>query len=496
MTLSPPQRADDRLNIVLLMTDQHRPDCVSFLPGSRVDTPHLDELAGSVAFAHCVTPNPICTPARCALLTGRYTRQVGMLDMSGDLDPQVPTYPRALQRAGYRTIGIGKFHWWQGWPWGTPAGRGHDLVAADEITRRYGWDEVWEVAGKQLACQNDCRYIEHLRGKGLAEAYRQFVSRCGPNNDDAAKCAHDSAPWPFDEADHVDVVTGDRIVHAIDTVATDRPFMLFGSFCSPHPPFDPPQRYLDMIPEQHDDDFVPGAGGTLVPDVRRRMLRIRRAYLALVRLVDDQVGRVLDALRHRGLLERTVVLFCSDHGEMLGDHGRVQKATWQDASAHVPAAIRHPHHLQRRVCEAPVELTDLTATMLDIAGLDPAAALSRRWPGFNAAIPGRSLLPVVRGEAAGVRDCAWSECRGQWQMVRSPRYTYVRMLNYAEPGGAPELLFDRDADPHERRDLVGDPAHAAALQWHRDRRDFIVDHYHPAQLRWAPSRDDDAPTQP
>lgn len=104
MTLSP------RPNIILLMTDQHRADHAGFLPGSRMATPHLDRLAGSVGFSNCVTVNPICTPARTALLTGKYTHQIGTLDMSGDLSREHPTYPRALQQAGYWTAGVGKFH--------------------------------------------------------------------------------------------------------------------------------------------------------------------------------------------------------------------------------------------------------------------------------------------------------------------------------------------------------------------------------------------------
>ena len=476
------------LNIVLLMTDEHRADHVSFLPGSRVQTPNMDRLAGSVGFGQCITSNPICTPARCALLTGRYTRQIQMLDMSGDLDWRHPTYLRALQRQGYHTSAVGKLHWWQGWRWGTPTGRGHDLVAAEEEICRYGLDSVWEVSGKQLAVRNDCRYIEHLRAKGLDGQYREFVERCGPNNDDLIRNVQDLNPWPFAEEDYIDVVTADRIIEAIRRRPTDRPFILFGSFCSPHQPFDPPARYIEQVPEQDLGDVIPGAE-PLGEATAQRLRRLKRGYKAMIRLVDDQVGRILEVMAAEGLMDNTVILFTADHGEMLGDHGRVQKSTWHDGSARIPCAIRHPRHLDGRVVNTPVELTDLTATILDVAGLEPGAALSMDWPSYNDRVPCRSLMPIVRGEADRVRDFAYSECRDRWQMLRCDDFTYVRQRTGAGPGEVREMLFDRRRDPAERVDEVANPECAQTLAWYRQQREWISDYYVPVQHRWAPSRD-------
>ena len=125
-------------NIIFLMTDQQRADHVSFLPDSRLATPNIDRLVGSVGFNNCVSVNPVCTPARTALLTGKYTHQIGTLAMSGDLSQEHPTYLQALQKAGYWTAGVGKFHWMQGWPWSTKRGKGHDLV-----TLKGAGQEIW-----------------------------------------------------------------------------------------------------------------------------------------------------------------------------------------------------------------------------------------------------------------------------------------------------------------------------------------------------------------
>ncbi len=483
--------SNERMNIVLLMTDQHRADHLSCMPGSRMQTPNLDRLASSAAFSQCITANPICTPARSALVTGRYTRQINMLNMSGDLDWRIPTYLQALQRAEYHTSAVGKLHWWQGWPWQTPPGLGHDLLAAERDIRRYGLDEVWEVAGKQLAVKNDCRYIEHLRAKGLAETYRDFVQSCGRNENHLPAAEQDLHPWPLDEQDYVDVVIGGKIVEAIRNRPADKPLFLFGSLCCPHQPFDPPQRYLDLVGEP-DLDEVQCDLGELTGDSPEHLKRLIRGYRAMLHVVDEQVGRVLDALEQEGMMDNTVLLFTADHGEMLGDHARVQKSTWQSGSARVPCLVRHPRHLagrSPRVVDTPVELTDITATILDLAGLDPTGAISQDWPAYGDRIPGRSLMPIVQGQADRVREYAYSECRDQWQMLRSDTLTYVREQTGHGPGEVRELLFDRSTDPGERRNVIDQPAYADALAAFRRQREWIGDYYLPMQLRWAPSRD-------
>lgn len=164
----------DRPNILFLMTDQHRTDHLGYCANAKMATPNIDRIAEAAAFTRCNTVNPVCTPARTALLTGKYTHQIGMLQMSGDLSLSYPTYLQALQRAGYYTGGVGKFHFWQGWKWNQPAdGLGHPLSRASEEIRKYGFDYEWEVSGKQLAVQNHCRYCDHLEEKGILKDYRR-----------------------------------------------------------------------------------------------------------------------------------------------------------------------------------------------------------------------------------------------------------------------------------------------------------------------------------
>ncbi|TBL80554.1 sulfatase [Paenibacillus thalictri] len=478
--------SDRKMNIVLLMTDQQRLDHVSYHGIGRIETPNIHKIAESVGFTNCVSVNPVCTPARTALLTGKYTHQIGMVAMSGDLSLQHPTYPRALQKAGYRTYGIGKFHWLQGWKFGRPIGQGHPLTSLKDEIRGYGFDEVWEASGKQLVSRNYCDYAEHLDRQGLLEAYREFNSRNKSNTNEAETQRFTGEPFPFGESNYMDIVIADHIIKAIDSRPKDQPFFLFGSFVGPHPPYDPPQSYMDRIPYEEIDDFLPGPNGPLSEDAKRHLYKLRQSYKAMIAIIDEQVGRIWAKLEEQGILEDTVILFTSDHGEMMGDHGRAQKQSPFHASAVVPAAIRHPDYLRRALNDTPIELTDFTATILDAAGLDPQRELSKDWPAFHDRVPCRSLLPIAKGSATRVRDYAFSECQGQWQMIQSDRWKYIRQLKYDDPDCVPEQLYDLQEDPQELCNLIGDPAYAEEAAWCRRRRDYVLDQTPAAQLRWAP----------
>jgi arylsulfatase A-like enzyme len=481
-----------RPNILFLMSDQLRQDHVGWSPRSRMETPNLDRIAEGSAFLHCLTSNPVCTPARCSVLTGRYTRQINMLKMSGDLSRDIPTYPQALQKAGYTTAGIGKFHWLQTWPWGTPRGEGLDLVALKENLKGFGFDHVWECSGKQLSVQNYCDYAKHLDEKDQLEAFRDHVLSRGKNHNEARKVEFTGEPWPLAQEDYPDIVTTDRIVEWLDAQSgSDKPFFLFGSLVSPHQPHDPPQSYLNQIPYEEVDDFVCGDDEEPFDEqTKQHMWKLRRSYKAMVKLVDDQVGRILNKLEDMGELDNTVIIFVADHGEMLGDHGRFQKSIHWHQSAVVPCAVRHPDHLTRQKVTTPVELVDLTATILEAAGLDPQESLSRNWPAFQDIIPGRSLMPVISGQTDRIRDVAYCEYDIQWSMLHSDRYAYVRYPT-DDPDHPRELLFDRQTDPDECHNLSGNPDYADTLTWHRNRLIHIQETHPPAQTSWAKT----APTQ-
>ena len=486
----------NRPNILFLMTDQLRADHVGYSGVSPVQTPNIDWIAGGSWFSNCQSVNPICTPARSALLAGKYPHQIGMTSMSGDLSLQHPTYPRALQQAGYHTSGIGKFHFLQTWRWGAARRAGVNLVELRDQMRHYGFDHVWETAGKQLSRQNYCDYCAYLEQRGLLDEYWDFVDASGPNSN----IVHDEMDGPaqgdsspVDLEDHVDYVTASEIIAAIRSRSVDQPFFILGSFCSPHKPFDPPKSYLDSEPEETELDLNLESDDLTAPQ-REKLRKSRRAYRALVRFVDDQVGRVLDALREEGVLDSTAVLFTSDHGEMLGDHHRLQKSSAYRESLTVPLAIRLPGASANLRHDAPVELTDVTATILECAGLDAQEALAKPWPAFHDRVPCRSLMPVLRGEQDRVREFTFSECRSDWHCIQDATHKYVKWLGYNAPGTAGEELYDLRSDLDElapkrftRTDesALSDPE-LAIVESMRARLEWVMDSTPPAQLRWAP----------
>lgn len=498
-------------NILLLMTDQQRADYVGYAPGGKAVMPNLDRLAREGAwFSCCQTTNPICTPARTSLITGRYARQIGMLTMSGDLFPQIPTMMQALQKASYVTYGVGKFHYTQTHPWDTPRGMGMPLYEMREAMKAYGYDYVWETAGKQQLDKCYDHYAKYLDDKGILGQVRDFMAACGGINGDTANHNYDKAlPWGFDEGDYVDVVTGRVAAGYLRGHDKEKPFFMKASFCGPHKPYEAPQRYLDMFPMEREDDFLLPDGQVLTDGQKEALWRQRRSAKAMLRLIDDQIGLLLGILEERGMLDDTLVLFTSDHGDMLGDHYMLQKGVpWRQA-LNVPLCIRLPGAGAIGENTSPVELSDLAATILDWAGLTPEKALSRAWPAYNDIIPSRSLLPILRGEADKVRDFAFSECdfteergpgispeetvrsrggRGRsnaWQCITAETGKYIKYLGYRLGETPVEEYYDYRIDPCETVNRVGDPAYLGTVDEARRRLAYMADHFPPAQKTWA-----------
>ncbi len=498
-------------NILLFMTDQQRAEYTGYAAKSKAETPNIDWIAQGAYFTCCQTTNPICSPARTSLITGRYPRQIGTLTMSGDLSPQIPTMMQALQKAGYRTYGIGKFHYNQTYPWSTSRGCGMDPVAGEEAERSYGYDFIWETAGKQQMVANYCFYCDYLAKKGMLNAVRDFFQLCGGANGDVPHHNYDQAqPWPFAEEDYIDVVTGRVACEQLRKHPLEWPFYMKVSFCGPHKPYDAPQRYLDMIPLDRDDDFILPEGQVISEEDKERLYRQRRASKAMIRLIDDQIGQVLAVLRERGMLEDTLILFTSDHGDMLGDHYLLQKGVpWRQA-VQVPLAIRLPGATPIGEHRYPVELSDLAATILDYAGLEPLSALGRAWPAYNDVIPSRSLLPVLRGEQEKCREFCFSESdfteeringipvtdkpywRGAdgrrsnaWQAIITEQSKYIKYLGYAIEERPYEEFYDLRDDPQEAINRIHDPDYREAVEQARGRLAYVIDHHPPAQTTWC-----------
>jgi arylsulfatase A-like enzyme len=434
-------------NILYLMTDQHRADCLGCAGNTLIKTPHLDSIAADgVRFSSAYSSTPSCTPARAAILTGLSPWHHGMIGY-GRVAEQYPfELPGALRDAGYYLYGIGKMHWHP-----QRLLRGYHKILLDESGR--------------------------VETPGFVSDYRQWFKEQAPDLDpDATGIGwndYRAKAYALPERLHPTMWTADRAVEFIESYDRSEPFMLKVSFARPHSPYDPPQRFLDMYNEAdmpapaigdwaahyapHDEPPKPALwhGDLGVKQARES----RRAYYASVTFIDEQIGRILAALKNRGLYDNTLILMFADHGDMLGDHHLWRKTYAYEGSAAIPMLLRWPRAMgmnqQRgKTLPQPVELRDVLPTFLDAAGA-----------GIPNHLDGVSLLSLVRGDFNGwwrpFIDLEHSMCYNQnhWNALTDGKIKYIY---YAYDGR--EELFDLTNDPKELRNLASDPALSETLR--------------------------------
>jgi len=460
-----------RPNIVLIMADQHRADTMGCAGDRTVATPNLDRLAAEgVRFARTSCQGPLCMPARASVLTERYVRDHGVYTNWNAVEPGTPTYLHTLQAAGYHTVALGKHHLSGD---EVPAPHVDDL--ADALRER-GFDEVHET-GDKFSLDVPHAYSDHLRALGLWDVYdehlrsRMYQGDSGRGDNPTKRIPMwDSTPMalPADEA--IDAWHGGQFVEWFEHDApADRPFFAFVGFPGPHDPWDVPQESRDRF--TGDDVAFPAS--TRRPDVEAagtygRLLGaflnlsdtttmtddairgMRRAYAANVSVIDEQVGRIVEVLARRGLLDHTWIVYTSDHGEMGGDHGMMSKCVLFDGAVRVPLIVRPPGgagERSGRVVDDLVEHLDVPATVRAIAG---AGAV----PGSD----GRSLLGYLTGSDPEPRPVSVSE---NWGFAAFD--DGVRKLIVDEDSGRPCALFDRAVDPTEDHNVVADPGYASVV---------------------------------
>lgn len=422
-----------RPNLLLITTDHFRRDAVGGW------TPNLLRLADrGTRFENAYCPSPLCGPARTAIVTGLLPSQNGVCgNMFDPIDEPMrrDTYPAHLQRAGYRTSLIGKHHWIDTY------GLGVDVTERDGEIRGFGFDDVCQVLDEMEGIHNDDAFTHHLRREGRLERYREQALQ------------HANAAGPFDlpDTDYVDRFIADRAETWLDDHASaSDPWYLNVSFVGPHPPLWHPGE-CEFSEEQLP---LPVTGAEDSPTLRKR----RMHFLQKCILLDRYIGRLLDKLEGEGALDNTVVVFTSDHGDMLGDFGQWDKRFFREASAGVPLIMAGPgvprgdRDLGGQVRRDLVSTLDLYPTFLSAAGLDAEATSTFRGRRF-----GIDLRALLAGDATANHGVAYAElgthamCTdGRWKLVFDP-----------EQGGLVQLFNHRN-DPDEERNLAGEPGYEAA----------------------------------
>ncbi len=459
---------DTRPNILWLCSDQQRWDTLGCYGNPFVETPHLDRLArGGVQFANAFCQSPVCTPSRASFLTGRYPRTTRCRQNGQGIPEDERLLPRILADAGYHCGLAGKLHL-------SPC----NPSVCPQMERRI--DDGYEVF-----------HWSHHSGAGWeTNAYHQWLEARGKSYSERPHPESAHVTYGPDAEDHQSTWCSQMAIDFMEACAdTDEPWLFSVNFFDPHHPFDAPEalleRYADWLDEIPLPAYAEGELDSKPPWQRREHVQayggypfgqmsehdhrlVRASCFAMCDLIDQQVGRILDALERTGQLADTLVVYMSDHGEMLGDHGIYLKgAHFYEPAVHVPLILSQPGTLQPRQVDDLVELTDLAPTFLE------AAALPRE-PGMQ----GRSLWPALTGQpdAPPPRPDVYCEyynaMPADWDAwhpgAKDPAIgdhatmlrTHTHKLVVAHGHEAGEL-YDLANDPGETRNLWDDPAHAA-----------------------------------
>lgn len=443
-------------NILFIITDQQRYDTIAALGYHHVDTPHLDRLTREgTAFSRMFVTAPSCAPSRASLFTGLYPHTTGVMKNE---DAWKHSWIERLAEAGYRCVNVGKMHTF---PYDAPVGF-HERHIVENKDRGHpklpylldNWDKaLWirdEIKPDRISLRDRPDYRERL---GAFE-------------------------WDLPEELHADNFVGNLAQHWLDTYNGDEPFFLQVGFPGPHPPYDAVERHIEpyrdrevpaVIGSQRDLDEQPEPLKALRREHQQtdhdsivqlenpsdeQLARQRRYYFANISMIDEQVGSLLEALDRRGVLDDTVVIFTSDHGDTLNDHGHIQKWTMYEASVRVPAIVWRPGRVAAgQVVDGLVSHFDLGATVLELAGLERP-----EW------MQARSLVPALEGDeewegrryvfSEHARDMILTET-ALMTMVRDDRWKLVEFVD--SPEGQ---LFDLAADPDEEYSLWDSPEHA------------------------------------
>jgi arylsulfatase len=432
--------ASERPNILILHTDQQRFDTIAALGADHMHTPNIDRLVKQgTAFRHAYSSTPVCQPARHDLLTGVSGRRHGYFtNRPGPIaDYCLATIPRLLTEAGYQTAAVGKMHF-------------HPPREHHGFAHMFLMEEL-------PSCREDDAYLEYLKEQGYQDV----------------RCEHGVRPLFYHtpqasrvpEEHHGSAWVATKTIELLEE-ERDRPLFIWSSWVGPHPPYYVPEKYFDLYRDRPLPTPCPPTGDTarqapVSPenpepgDLRMRM--IQEAYYAAITLIDTHIGRILDALEQSGRADNTIVIFTTDHGEMLGDLGGYQKHIPYEGSAHIPLIARGPGFPEGACCGTAATTWDTAATIIEAAGLTVPD---------DHGLVGTSLRTLVsvdggRADAGCFDEEDPDDSRivvyhhglnaGRYVAAVNGRFKLIHWYN-----GGQEELYDLETDPWEQQNLLLD----------------------------------------
>lgn len=429
------ETSNERPNVIVITTDHMRMDNVGANGNEAMETPYIDSLVSDgVSFTRCHCPAPVCMPSRASLFTGQYPSSHGVRTNGIPLRENEITITRVLAEKGYYTGQIGKLHFL---PHNNRNHRGYHPS--------YGFDEL--LIADEPGCYPD--------------AYGRWLEALGPKAREQGRVA---MPGERKRLHYYLFEGPDNITHAWwvgnETIRfikenKNTPFFLHAGFYAPHPPLNPPQSQINRyrgkklprrLSKKGEMDSMPRSyqnAAKVLADTSEEIWQEYKLYFyAMVSMVDVVIGRILDALKSEDMLNNTLLIFTSDHGDYLGDHGLVSKSIYcYDGVLLVPLIIRGPNIPQKGLSGALVELTDIMPTILDYLNID-----------IPVGVQGKSMVPLFKGESA-IRDCTFAEFgpNNYWQRIIRTDEAKYKCNTRGE-----EILFDMRNDPNEFNNLAGE----------------------------------------
>ncbi len=431
-------------NILILMVDQLTGTLFPNGPADFLHTPHLRQLADrSVRFANTYAASPLCAPARAAFMSGQLPRRTRVYDNAAEFASDIPTYAHHLRRAGYYTALSGKMHFV-----GPDQLHGfEERLTTDIYPADFGWTPDWRKPGERI----DWWYhnLGSVTGAGVAEITNQMEY-----DDDVGHQANQK-------------------LYNLSRKVDPRPWCLTVSFTHPHDPFVARRKYWDLYTGSPELEPPPAMAYSEMDPHSQRLMdacdwqslnitddhirRARQGYFANISYIDDKIGQILQTLQDTR--QEAIIVFLSDHGEMLGRRGLWFKMNFFEGASRVPMMLSAPG-LTPRMVATPVSTIDLVPTLCDLIGLDLTDILP--WT------DGTSLIPLAMGQdrdttvameyaAEGSIAPMVALRRGAWKYIHCPV--------------DPDQLYDLAADPEERMNLAGDPRAAEVLAWFTAQKD-------------------------
>ncbi|HUU91256.1 MAG TPA: sulfatase-like hydrolase/transferase [Phycisphaerae bacterium] len=455
--------ARDRPNVVVIMTDQHRADLMTCAGRDVVPTPGMDRIASrGVRFSHAYCPYPVCVASRMAMLTGLNSHSTGAITNEDRLDWRYRTVAHHFAANGYLTALLGKMHFLDS------HNHGFEFYLSINDWLMYLGPKVQhyadEIANHPLGPHFFKTVYDH--GAGLPDVVDLYLGK-SPWVGNVKRWDFRSMASPLAAEDHLDAFLAREACKFLRRYK-DQPFFLVTSFMKPHTPLFAPKEWADKYPV--DKMTLPDAGDIsgYPPHIQRRIRhhlaideRLRRAhlagYLANLAFVDTCVAAVYKELEDLGLLDNTIVVYMSDHGEMCGDHGLFQKFCLFEPSVRIPLIVSWPGRIRAgAVTNALTEYTGLYPTLAELSGTAPPGPTTLiDFPGAARQMDAASFAGVLRNPGAEGPSMAFSEYALRTDvpqyMVRTKRHKYI--YNH----GSTHELYDHEADPGEMANLIDRP---------------------------------------